>query len=252
MWDITSGLVVSPSHTFHQIQSIWVLLWTFDLFKTCLPFFFFKCLQHYEVGSLNLSTHFLLTMRTWATEKLNGGLEVVAFPQQPTLLPLPEWNYTGPQVFLEQTRGRPCSAAWRAWVTVCSMVSSRGPQEKYWVREGLFMGCCVVWTSFHNDVTSSHWVILQLIWRAVHLIYVCCFLTLSHSDMNILFLKLSFGLPSPKLGRSINMPFVNSKVNTSSAEKQGLLSNYLLLELNPWISPMGMMTLFKNLGRNEG
>ena len=134
----------------------------------------------------------------------------------------------------------------------CSMVSSRGLQEKYWVREGLFMRCCVVWTSFHSDVTSSHWVILQLTWRAVHLIYVCCFLTLLHSDMNILFLKLSFGLPSPKLGRSINMPFVNSKVNTSSAEKQGLLSNYLLIELNPWISPMGMMTLFKNLGRNEG
>ena len=74
-------------------------------------FFFFKCLQPYEVGSLNLSTHLLL-MRTWATERLNSGLEVVAFPQQPTLLPLPEWNHMGPQVLLEQTRGRPCSAAW--------------------------------------------------------------------------------------------------------------------------------------------
>lgn len=129
--------------------------------------------------------------------------------------------------------------------------ADRGLQEKYWVREGLFMSCCVFWTSFHNDITSSHWVILQLTWRAVHLIYICCFLTPLHSDTIILFLKLSFGLPSPKLGRSVNMPFVNSKVNTSSAEKQGLRSNYLLLELNPWISPVGIMTLFNNLGRNE-
>lgn len=32
----------------------------------------------------------------------------------------------------------------------------RGLQEKYWVREGLFISCCVFWTSFHNDITSSH------------------------------------------------------------------------------------------------
>lgn len=95
-----------------------------------------------------------------------------------------------------------------------------------------------------------------MIWRAVHLIYARCFLTVlspsakQHSDVKILVLRLSFWLTSQKLRRLVNLPFVSSKVNTSPVEKQGHILNHLLrLELNPWISPMGVMMLLKNLGK---
>ena len=150
MWDITSGLMVSLSHTFGFCSE----LLTYS--KHVYHFFFFLCLQPYEVGSLNLSTHLLPTTRTWATERLNGGLEVVAFPQQPTLLPLPEWNYMGPHVLLEQTRGSPCRAAWHACVTVCSMVWTEDCRKSI----GSEKACLWVAVSFepewHHIITLSY------------------------------------------------------------------------------------------------
>lgn len=57
-------------------------------------------------------------------------------------------------------------------------------------------------------------------------------------------------ITSQKLRRLVNLPFVSSEVNTSPVEKQGHIFNHLLcLELNLWISPMGVMTLLKNLGK---
>lgn len=95
---------------------------------------------------------------------------------------------------------------------------------------------------FSNDLELSSLNLCQMLSYCSTTI---CKVTLRCENFSF---KISFWLPSQKLGRLVNLPFANSKGNTPPVEKQGHISNHLLhLELNPWSSLMGMMMLLENL-----
>lgn len=154
MWDITSGLVVSLSRTCHQIQNIWVLLWTFNLFKTCLPFFFFMLATLWSRKPESFYPPFTdenLSHREVKQWVGGGGISPAAHAASSSWV-----KSHGPT----SSPGTNTGQAVQCCLTcLCDCVLhgvDRGLQEKYWVREGLFISCCVFWTSFHNDITSSH------------------------------------------------------------------------------------------------
>ena len=155
MWDITSGLMVSLSHTFGFCSE----LLTYS--KHVYHFFFFFMLatlwsrkpeSFYPpfTDDENMSHR---EVKRWVG---GGGISPAAHAASSSWVKL-----HGPTCSSGTNTGQPVQGCLTCLRDCVLHGVDRGLQEKYWVREGLFMSCCVFWTrmtSHHHTELFSSWL----------------------------------------------------------------------------------------------